>query len=196
VEEDQVLADLLAELSEENKTNNPSKPEFLGEEDHYNKTIVTKSSKVLAAKNKLKKIKSPAIEKNEPIETNAEIIKMKPARVQSNTTTQSYNNPNLINDIQEIFLNTTHELIKNSRLDRAELQETIDHIKNSVMGENKVSASMTTSLVEAHGIKANINTNMIKILDSMSRFTTANKSGTISKNITIENEELSKLLDG
>jgi len=223
MDEDKVLKDLLAELAVENEVipepdpepvkNLEPEPKFF--RDDSDKAVITSSGNVSSALDKLKAMKEPRTEKPamklvpkptpEPAQTPAKVKpkevdarvlgEAKPTQVKSTTTTHHYSNPNLINDIQELFVNTTHELIKNSRLDRMEIQETIDHIKDGVFNNNKTPSQIVSSLVEAHGIKASINTNMIKILDSMSRFTTANKSGMTSKDVTVSNEELTKLLD-
>lgn len=125
-----------------------------------------------------------------------EIVDVKDAKITSTLTVDQYNNPALVTDIQKIFIDTTRDLIKNSKIDRAEVNDTVITIKTKIDNDPRSTANMYMALVEAHSVKANINTNMIKVLDALSKFTSASKSGQIQKKTTLESDELSKLLDG
>lgn len=93
------------------------------------------------------------------------------------------------------FSDVTGEILNNYRDDRDEIGQTIKYLDGIVKGHPKVSQIYVEMLVSALRTKAENNTSIIKLLDSIAKLIAAGKGNQIfAQNTTIVGEDLEKLL--
>jgi hypothetical protein len=101
------------------------------------------------------------------------------------------------NDVREILTNfrdIRNEIFKNYKNDRAQVEEAIQLFLKSV-SKGVVTQAIIEGYVKALGIKADINSNAIGLLDSQARLLSAGKGGALFiQQLGLDPKELTKIL--